>query len=141
MIVWILLAGVVSVVSLFNYYLNRAPGSDPEDFLVGPPGLGVTCDCFLNTLILGAILIIGLAASAGAFATRNELYLAGGVSFLVVTLAGLFGRRRRHREWRETAKALHRAIPFGVTDPYQRSSVHLIFDDEEEEDDNNLDEL
>ena len=140
-IAWIILAGILSVASLFNYYLNKAPGSDPEDFMIGPPGLGFTCDCFLNTLILGGIMVVGLAASAGAFASRNELYLAGAISFGVVTLAGIVGRRRRHAEWRETAKALRRAVPFTGTDPYQRSSVRLIFDDEDEEDEDLQDDM
>jgi hypothetical protein len=138
-LVWVLLAAAITVVSIFNYFLNLAPGSDPEDFRVGPRELGATCDCFLNTLILGSIMVVSLAAASGAFPTRNELIVAGALSFGVVTLAGILGRVKRHREWKETRKAIQRAVPVSFGDPYDGSSVRLIFDDEDEEDDSNYD--
>lgn len=135
MLVWMAVAAAVAMASLFNYYLNLAPGSDPEDFRLGPQELGITCDCFLNTLILGGIVVVSLAAASGAFDTRTELHLAGGISFALVTLAGIAGRRRRHREWRETHNAIRRSVPIPPRDPYQDSSMKLIFDNEEEDED------
>ena len=133
--VWLVVASAVLAASLFNYLLNRAPGSDPEDFLLGPQELGMSCDCFLNTLIVGAIVVAAMAAGAGAFSTRNELYVAGTLAFVIVTAAGILGRRRRHKEWEETHKAIRRAVPPSVVDPYQRSTIHLLFDEDEHEDD------
>ena len=135
MMVWLVVASAVLAASLFNYLLNRAPGSDPEDFLLGPQELGMSCDCFLNTLIVGAIVVAAMAAGAGAFSTRNELYVAGTLAFVIVTAAGILGRRRRHKEWEETHKAIRRAVPPSVVDPYQRSTIHLLFDEDEHEDD------
>jgi hypothetical protein len=135
LMVWLVVASAVLAASLFNYLLNRAPGSDPEDFLLGPQELGMSCDCFLNTLIVGAIVVAAMAAGAGAFSTRNELYVAGTLAFVIVTAAGILGRRRRHKEWEETHKAIRRAVPPSVVDPYQRSTIHLLFDEDEHEDD------
>jgi hypothetical protein len=134
LMVWLIVTAAVAVTSLFNYFLNRAPGSDPEDFLLGPQELGMSCDCFLNTLVVGSVVVVAIAAGAGAFATRNELFIAGALAFVIVTLAGILGRRRRHKEWDETHKAIRRAVPPSVVDPYQRSSIHLLFDEDEHED-------
>ena len=54
--------GVILVIGsilaiIFNYFLNRAPGSDPEDFVIGPQELGIKCDCFLNTIIVAGIAV------------------------------------------------------------------------------------
>lgn len=124
----------VCLLALFNYYLNLAPGSDPDDFAIGPPELNLTCDCALNTLILGGILVIALSAASSMFSTRYELYFIGIVSFIVVSVAGIFGRRRRFAEWREDEKVIRRAIqksPFGNQ---SRDYVDVIFDDDNDDD-------
>ncbi len=131
---WAILIGVIGVISYFNYYLNLAPRTDPEDFRVGPPQLNMTCDCYLNTLILGGILIMALSAASSAFSSRLELYVTGGISFIVVTLAGILGRRKRYREWRELHQVFQRAIPKSNLMQGYRSPVDILFDDEDEED-------
>ena len=126
----LVIAGV-AVVAWFNYYLNLAPGSDPDDFAVGPPQMNMTCDCYLNTLILGGIMVIAFSAGSSLFASRIELYLIGGLAFAVVTIAGLIGRRKRHTEWREDEKVIRRAIQktsFGRGP----GSIDILFDDEDD---------
>jgi hypothetical protein len=125
---------VVSVLALFNYYLNLAPGSDPEDFNIGPPELNITCDCYLNTLILGGVLVIALGAGSGIFESRIELYASGIIAFAVVTLAGIIGRRRRYKEWKEFDKVIRRAIPKKHLFTQNRTPIDIVFDDEDEGD-------
>jgi len=134
-----LFIGVIIVVSvlvatLFNYILNRAPGSDPEDFQVGPPQLGIRCDCFLNTLIIGSILILALSASSYVFETRTELHIVGFIAFVIITAAGIYGRIIRHREWRELGEILERAVPKPPNRPYPESFDISIEDEDEEYD-------
>ena len=129
----VLIVGTL-VAAIFNYYLNKAPGSDPEDFQVGPREMNITCDCQINILIIGGIMILALSAVSGAFSTREELYLVGGVSFAVITIAGYIGRRRRHREWKELHKAIHRAVPGSYAD-YRRAPVDIMFEEDDEDDD------
>jgi hypothetical protein len=123
---------VISALALFNYYLNLAPGTDPEDFNVGPQGLNITCDCYLNTLILGGILVIALGAGSGMFESRTELYISGIIAFTVVTIAGVIGRRRRYREWEELDKVVRRAIPKKHLMTQNRTPVDIIFDDDDD---------
>ncbi len=134
-----LLVGVIIVVgvliaALFNYILNRAPGSDPEDFQVGPPQLGIRCDCFLNTLIIGSILVLALSASSYIFETRTELYIVGFIAFVTITASGIYGRIIRHREWRELGEILERAVPKPPDRPYPESFDISIEDEDEEYD-------
>jgi hypothetical protein len=133
-LIFAILALVVSVLALFNYYLNLAPGTDPEDFSIGPQELNITCDCYLNTLILGGILVIALGAGSGLFESRTELYISGIIAFVLVTIAGIIGRRRRHREWEEFDKIVRRAIPKKHFMLQNRTPVDIIFDDEDDED-------
>jgi hypothetical protein len=128
----LIIAGVF-VLAVFNYYLNLAPGSDPDDFAVGPPQLNVTCDCYFNTLILGGILVIAFSAGSSMFGSRIELYLIGGIAFAAVTVAGIIGRRKRHAEWREDENVIRRAIQ---KSPFQRGSqgaIDILFDEDEDE--------
>ncbi|MGD2072933.1 MAG: hypothetical protein PVG65_05550, partial [Candidatus Thorarchaeota archaeon] len=85
---WIILLIIIG--SMFNYYLNRAPGADPEDFqiLVGPMNSGITCDCFLNTLIVSTIITIMITLSTGVFESTSELLFTGAISFIIVWIAG-----------------------------------------------------
>ena len=108
----------VLIATAFNYILNRAPGSDPEDFQVGPPQLGIRCDCFLNTLIIGSILVLALSASSYVFETRTELHIVGFIAFTIITAAGIYGRTIRHREWGELGEILERAVPKPPDRPY-----------------------
>jgi len=137
---WVILIGIISVMTYFNYYLNLAPGTDPEDFRVGSPQLNITCDCYLNTLILGGILVLGLSAASSVFSSRWELYLVGGVAFTVVTIAGILGRRRRYKEWQELHKVFQRAVPRTHLLNDYRSPVDIIFDEDEDEDEFDIDD-
>ncbi len=128
---FIIIMGVL-IATAFNYILNRAPGSDPEDFQVGPPQLGIRCDCFLNTLIIGSILVLALSASSYVFETRTELHIAGFIAFVIITAAGIYGRTIRHREWRELGEILERAVPKPPDRPYPESFDIVIEDDDEE---------
>ncbi|TFG99248.1 hypothetical protein E4H12_03445 [Candidatus Thorarchaeota archaeon] len=129
----LVIAGVI-VLAIFNYYLNLAPGSDPDDFALGPPQLNLTCDCYLNTMILGGIMVIAFSAGSTLFDSRIELYFFGGLAFATVTVAGIVGRRKRHAEWKEDEQVIRRAIqksPFGQAG---RSLVDTTYNDEEEDD-------
>jgi hypothetical protein len=134
-----ILVVVISALALFNYYLNLAPGSDPEDFNIGPPELNITCDCYLNTLIIGGVLVIAFAAGSGIFESRTELYASGVIAFIVITLAGIIGRRRRHREWKEFDKIVRRAIPKRHLLTQNQTPIDIIFDDEDEDDEDYYD--
>lgn len=134
-----ILTVAVSTLALFNYYLNLAPGSDPEDFNIGPPELNITCDCYLNTLIIGGVLVIAFAAASGIFESRTELYASGIIAFTVITLAGIIGRRRRYREWKEFDKVIRRAIPRKHLLTQNRTPIDIIFDDEDEDDEDHYD--
>ncbi|MFW9958872.1 MAG: hypothetical protein ACFFCT_12450 [Candidatus Odinarchaeota archaeon] len=131
----VILIIVLLALTVFNYYLNLAPGADPEDFQIGPRQLNMTCDCSLNTLILGGILVIALSAGSGMFESRIELYVTGIVTFTVVSIAGIIGRRRRYREWKEFDKVIRRAIPKTHLMTQHGSPVDIIFDEEPEEED------
>lgn len=124
----------ISLLAVFNYYLNLAPGADPDDFNIGPPQMNISCDCFLNTLILGGILVIALSAGSSIFESRIELYVSGVIAFSVVTIAGLIGRRRRYKEWREFDNVVRRAVPRAHLMPQYKSPVDIIFDEEDEDD-------
>ena len=130
---FIIIMGVL-IATAFNYILNRAPGSDPEDFQMGPPQLGIRCDCFLNTLIIGSILVLALSASSYVFETRTELHIAGFIAFVIITAAGIYGRTIRHREWKELGEILERAVPKPPDRPYPESFDIVIEDDDEEYD-------
>ncbi len=122
----------VLIAALFNYILNRAHGSEPEDFQVGPPQLGIRCDCFLNTLIIGSILVLAISASSSIFETRTELHIMGFIAFAAITAAGIYGRIKRHREWRELGKILERAVP-KPPDRLYPESFDIPIEDEDEE--------
>ena len=124
---------VVILASAFNYYLNLAPGADPEDFQVGPPQLGLTCDCSLNILIIGGIVVLALSAVSGLFDSRLELYIVGIVAFSLITIAGFIGRRRRHREWKELRRIIERAVPSTSFLGLKRAPVEISFEDDDED--------
>ncbi|MHA1863978.1 MAG: hypothetical protein ACTSWA_09440 [Candidatus Thorarchaeota archaeon] len=130
----ILIIGIF-VLAIFNYYLSLAPGSDPEDFALGPPQLNITCDCYLNTLILGGILIVAFSAASSIFSDRIELYVTGGLAFAAITIAGIIGRRKRHAEWKEDERVIRRAVynPGQMTS--KRGPVDIIFDEEADDED------
>ncbi len=132
-VTWIVLVVVVLFASALNYYLNLAPGADPEDFQVGPPQLGITCDCSLNVLIIGGIVVLALSAVSGIFESRVELYLVGIAAFTIITVAGIIGRLRRHREWKEVQSAIERAVPASSYLGFGRAPVDITFDDEDDD--------
>jgi hypothetical protein len=134
LLAWSVLVVAVLLASGFNYYLNLAPGADPEDFQVGPPQLGITCDCSFNILIVGGIVVLALSAVSGLFDTRLELYIVGIVAFSLITAAGFIGRRRRHQDWKELRKAIERAVPTSSIFGFRRAPVDIVFEDEEDED-------
>ena len=124
---------VVLLASAFNYYLNLAPGADPEDFQVGPTQLGITCDCSLNILIIGGIVVLALSAVSGLFESRLELYIVGIAAFSMITIAGFIGRRRRHHEWKELRIAIERSVPGTSFLGFKRAPVDIPFEDEDDE--------
>lgn len=128
-----MIAGVFILV-IFNFYLNRAPGSDPDDFAIGPPQANITCDCYLNTLILGGILVIAFSAASAMFASRIELYIVAGLAFAFITVAGIIGRRKRHADWREDEQVIRRAISKSHLTTSKRSPVDIVFDEEKDDD-------
>ena len=137
---WVVLVVAVLMTSAFNYYLNRASGADPEDFQVGPPQLGITCDCSLNVLIIGGIMVLALSSISDQFATRLELYVVGIITFGVITAAGLVGRRRRHKEWEELRKTIERVVPASSFLDLGRAPIDIAFEDDDgDEDDDDLD--
>jgi hypothetical protein len=130
---WIVLVVAVLLSTAFNYYLNLAPGSDPEDFRVGPPQLGITCDCSINALIIGGIVVLALSAVSDVFSSRLELYIVGIVSFSLITAAGFIGRHQRHHDWKELHRAIERAVPSSYYPSFDRAPVDISFDDEDED--------
>lgn len=128
-----MIAGVF-VLAIFNFYLNLAPDSDPDDFAIGPPQLNLTCDCYLNTLILGGILVVAFSAASSLFASRIELYTIAGLAFAAVTIAGIIGRRKRYAEWKEDEQVIRRAIQKSHLMKGSRSPVDIVFDDDEDDD-------
>lgn len=135
LIIWILVIVGTLLAAAFNYILNLAPGSDPEDFQIGPSEMNITCDCSLNVLIVGAIMILALSAISGVFTSRFELYLVGGVSFVVITIAGFIGRRKRHREWKELHKAIRRSVPGSSYSDFQMAPVDILFEEDDDDED------
>jgi hypothetical protein len=134
-VVFLLIAVGVVLVSWFNYMLNRAPGADPDDFLIGPEGMQIQCDCFLNTMIVGGIFVVAVAIASSAFASRTELYLIGLTAYVIITAAGVYGRRRRYIDWKELDGVLHRAIPRPPRKSFDRDRLDIFFEGEDEEDD------
>ncbi|MHA2078093.1 MAG: hypothetical protein ACXABM_06765 [Candidatus Thorarchaeota archaeon] len=134
LLTWVVIIIGTLLAAAFNYVLNLAPGSDPEDFRVGPQEMNITCDCPINILIIGGIVVLALSAVTGVFSTREELYLVGGITFTVITIAGLIGRRRRHREWKELRRAIRRAVPGSYTD-YRSAPMDIVFEEDDEEED------
>ncbi len=133
-----LIVGVILVIGttlavIFNYYLNRAPGSDPEDFIIGPDELGLKCDCFLNTIIVAGIAAFAVSVSSNAFDNRIELYVIAITVFVIVAIAGVIGRRQRYQDWKELADIIKRSVPTMVDRP--TGSVDYVFDEEETETD------
>ncbi len=137
---WAILVIAVLLAAAFNYYLNLAPGSDPEDFQVGPPQLGITCDCPLNILIIGGIIALALSSVSGFFDSRTELVIVGIASFSIITIAGYIGRRRRHREWKELHKAIERSVPSTALVGYERTPMDITFEDDDEDFDEHFDD-
>ncbi len=128
--VLVLTIGVL-LATTFNYYLNRAPGSDPEDFRMGPPELGITCDCYLNTLIVSAIAVVAVLSMSTAFDSIWEIVIVGTIVFFTITLAGIIGRHHRYKDWNSMARVLVRAVP-SVSES-RPSSTDLFFDEDEED--------
>ncbi|NHJ14839.1 MAG: hypothetical protein EAX95_14255 [Candidatus Thorarchaeota archaeon] len=134
-IVFLLVIVAVLVASAFNYFLNRAPGSVPEDYTIGPAEFEIRCDCCLNPLIVGGILVIALAIMSASFDSRTELYIVGFTAFIIVTIAGIYGRRQRHKDWEELDAVLERVVP----EPPRQILDYTDFDiDEDDEEDDPL---
>ena len=126
----ILIIGTILAI-VFNYYLNKAPGSDPEDFIIGPEELGLKCDCYLNTIIVAGIAALAVSAASTSFDTRLDFYIIAIAVFAFVTLAGIIGRRQIYRDWKEMAHIIKRSVPTMVDRP--TGSVDYVFDEDDEE--------
>jgi hypothetical protein len=122
----------ILVASIINYYLNLAPGADPNDFQVGPNELGITCDCYLNMLIISSIVVLALALSSYMFDSAIEVVVLGIIGFVVVTLAGYYGRRKRYRHWEDMEDMLDRVIPRGRIRRPIDDTIDLFFDDDDQ---------
>ncbi|RDE10800.1 MAG: hypothetical protein C4K47_10880 [Candidatus Thorarchaeota archaeon] len=128
----IVLTGI-SLAGLFNYILNRAAGAEPEDFEIGPNGMGIRCDCFMNVIIIAAIAVLAMALSSAAFSSRLELYVTATLAFVAIALSGLLGRRRRYNEWREMEDILERVVPGDYLDMTEEDMVDVRSDDDDED--------
>lgn len=137
---WAIIAIVVILASAFNYYLNLASGADPEDFQVGPPQLGITCDCSLNIIIIGGIMVLALSTISGSFDSRIQLFSVGIISFILITLAGFIGRRRRHQDWRELHKAIERSVPASSIFSSGSTQLDIVYEDDDDDDDFDFDD-
>jgi hypothetical protein len=134
-IIWAFIGLGIAALAFFNYFLNHAPGSDPEDFQVGPAELGVSCDCFLIPMVIGGIAALALSISSGMFDSREELYVVGLFAFSLITIAGYLGRRRRYREWGELRDVFDRAIPTSTIRRPVDSPVDIRYEFEDEDED------
>ena len=125
--IWIIVGTIFA--ALFNYYLNRAPGSDPEDFQIGPKEMKITCDCFFNTLIVGAIAALAIAASSSGFDSMEEFFFIVFLVFALITLAGILGRRQRYRDWNDMSHVLKRVV--SPRKGFYPGPVDVVFDEDE----------
>ena len=123
------IAGTI-IAALFNFFLNRAPGSDPEDFQIGPKEMGITCDCIFNTLIIGAIAALAIAASSSSFDRMEDFFITAVIVFAVVTIAGILGRQQRYRDWNDMSHVLKRVV--SPSKGFYPGPVDVQFDDDEE---------
>lgn len=133
LLLWIAIFLGVGLATILNYYLNWAPGSEPDDFNVGPPEMQLSCDCYLNTLIIGGIVAIALAVNSSLFASRIELYITAITAFFVVSAAGIVGRKRRYNEWKEIQQVIARAIPESGYERASSFSIDIEFTEDEED--------
>ena len=78
-------------------------------------------------------MVIAFSAASAFFSSRLELYFFGGISFAVVTLAGIIGRRKRHAEWREDEQVIRRAIQKTEFGRVRDGAVDILFDDEDDD--------
>ena len=124
-----IIAGTI-LAALFNYYFNRAPGSDPEDFQIGPKEMGIQCDCIFNTLIIGAIAALAIAASSSGFDQMEDFFIVAFIVFAVVTFAGILGRRQRYRDWNDMSHVLKRVV--SPRKGFYPGPVDVQFDDDED---------
>ncbi|MHA1770434.1 MAG: hypothetical protein ACTSXS_02405 [Candidatus Thorarchaeota archaeon] len=117
------ISAVTILMAIFNYYLNYAPGTTPDDYALGPKGASLQCDCCLNMVLIGVIAVAALAVSSSYFDSRTELYSVAIIVFVVITVAGFLGRRRRYHEWNEAYDLLQSVLPNGtvVPDEHERS--------------------
>ena len=93
---------------------------------------GITCDCFLNTLIISTITTIMLALSSGLFESTAELLYSGAVNFLIVWIAGIIGRIRRHSEWKELDEVVRRSVHVPSIEDLDEEWIDITFDDDDE---------
>ena len=93
---------------------------------------GIACDCFLNTLIISTITTIVIALSSGLFESTTELLYSGAASFLIVWIAGVLGRIRRHSEWKELDEVVRRSVHTPSLDDLDEEWIDITFDDDEE---------
>ena len=86
-------------------------------------------------------MVLALSSVSDLFATRLELYAVGALSFGVITVAGLIGRRRRHKEWEELRKTIERVVPASTFLDLGRAPIDIAFEDDEDgvEDDDDFD--
>jgi uncharacterized membrane protein HdeD (DUF308 family) len=84
-------------------------------------------------MIVGGIVVVALAIMSSVFASRTEMYIVGILAYIVITLAGVYGRKKRHEDWRELDGILKRSVPRS-RNPTRRNNLDMLFRDYEEED-------
>jgi hypothetical protein len=85
-------------------------------------------------MIVGGIVVLALAIMSSAFASRTEMCLVGIVAYIIITLAGAYGRKKRHEEWRDLNGILNRSVPQS-RNPARRDRLDMLFRDYDEEED------
>jgi ABC-type xylose transport system permease subunit len=74
-----------------------------------------------------------MAIMSSVFASRTEMYIVGIVAYVIITLAGVYGRKKRHEDWRELDGILKKSFPESRIRT-RRDRLDTLFRDYDEED-------
>ena len=83
-------------------------------------------------MIVGGIVVVALAIMSSAFASRAEMYVVGITAYIIITIAGIIGRRRRYKDWQVLDGVLKRSVPYSQRQA-TRDRLDILFRDEEED--------
>lgn len=73
-----------------------------------------------------------LILSPGLFESTSELLYSAAASFLIVWIAGIIGRIRRHSEWKELDEVVRRSVHAPSIEDLDEEWIDITFDDDEE---------